>query len=75
MLNDVNFDSAMQLKMAKECLNLANKNCNLKVIHFDNQTMTRYEAAKQNLPSWTKNLHIFGEAGLVKIKKNGKLGE
>ncbi len=37
--------------------------------------MTRYEATKQNLPSWTKDLHVFGEDGVVKIKKNSKLGD
>ncbi len=32
MFNDANFDSEMHLKLAKECLSLANKNCNLAVI-------------------------------------------
>ncbi len=65
----------MRLKLAKECLSLANKNCNLAVIQFNNQPMTRYEAAGQSLPAWTKNLRLFGEAGVVKIDKNGKLGD
>ncbi len=75
MFNDANFDSEMRLKLAKECLSLANKNCNLAVIEFNNQELTRYEAAGQEIPMWTKNLHSFGKAGVVKIGKDGKLGD
>ncbi len=45
MFNDANFDSEMHLKLAKECLSLANKNCNLMVIEFNNQQLTWYKAA------------------------------
>ncbi len=65
----------MQLKLAKECLSLVNKNCNLAVIEFNNQQLTRYKAADQEIPQWTKSLRSFGEAGVVKIGKNGKLGD
>ncbi len=75
MFNDANFDSEMRLKWAKECLSLDNKNCNLAVIEFNNHQLTRYEAAGQEIPKWTKNLCSFGEAGVVKIGKNGKLGD
>ncbi len=40
MFNYANFDSEMRLKLAKECLSLANKNCNLAVIEFNNQQLT-----------------------------------
>ncbi len=75
MFNDANFDSEMRLKLAKECLSLANKNCNLAVIEFNNQQLTRYEAAGQEISKWTKNLRSFGEAGVVKISKDGKFGD
>ncbi len=74
MLNDFKFDSAVQLKIAKECRNLVNKNCNLAVIQLDNKPMTRYKAAVQRLPAWTKKLCFFGKARVVKIEKNDKLG-
>ncbi len=54
---------------------MANKNCNLAVIQFDNKPMTRYKAVGQMLPVWTKNLQLFGEAGVAKIEKNDKLGD
>ncbi len=75
MFNDANFDSEMRLKLAKECLSLANKNCNLAVIEFNNQKLTQYKASGQEILKWTKNLRSFGEAGVVKISKNGKLGD
>ncbi len=71
MLNDYKFDSEMQLKIA---INLVNKNCNLAVIQLDNKPMTRYKAAMQRLPAWTKKLCFFGKARVVKIEKNDKLG-
>ncbi len=40
MFNNANFYSRMHLKLAKECLSLANKNCNLVVIEFNNQQLT-----------------------------------
>ncbi len=45
------------------------------MIEFNNQQLTCYEAAGQEIPKWTKNLRSFGEAGVVKIGKNGKLGD
>ncbi len=75
MFNDANFDSSMRLKLAKECLSLANKNCNLVVIKFNNKQVTKYKAAGQAIPKWTNNLRSFGEAGVVEIGKDGKLGD
>ncbi len=72
---DANFDSEMRLKLAKECLSLTNKNCNLAVIEFNNQQLTHYEASGQEIPKWTKYLRSFGEARVVKIGQNGKLGD
>ncbi len=66
-------DTDYQTQLAKECLSLANKYCNLAVIEYQDKHMTRYEAAGQELPSWTKNIKAFGEAGVVKNDKNGKL--
>ncbi len=50
MFNDANIDSTMQLNLAKECLSLANKNCNLAVIEFNNQQVTQYKAVEQEIP-------------------------
>lgn len=74
MLYDANFDLVIRLKLTKERLSLSNKNCNLKTIQFNNQQMTRYEVFCQELPAWTKNLSLFGKAGMMKIEKDGKEG-
>lgn len=62
MLSDDNFDMLMWWKPAKKCQSLVNKNCNLVVMQFNNQTVTRYEGAGQELLVWTKNLRLFGKA-------------
>ncbi len=64
MFNDDNMDADQQTQLAIECLSLANKYCNMAVIEYQYKQMTRYEAAGQQLPSWTKNLKAFGEAGV-----------
>ncbi len=75
MFNDANMDADKRTQLAKECLSLANKYCNLSVSEYQDKKMTRYEAAGLELPPWTKNLWEFGDAGVVKIDKNGKLGD
>lgn len=70
-----NFASTMQLKLVKECLNLENKNCNIVVIEFINKQVTFYEPTGEEIPHWTKHLHLFGEARVAKISKDGKLGD
>ncbi len=52
---------------------MANKNCNLVVIKFKNQQVIQYKTFGQEIPKWTKNLCLFGEARVVKIGKDGKL--
>ncbi len=37
--------------------------------------MTRYDSAGLELSSWIKTLKAFEEAEVVKMKKNGKLGD
>ncbi len=45
MFNDANMNADKQTQVAKECLSLANKYCNLAVIDYQDKQMTRYEAA------------------------------
>ncbi len=75
MFNVANMDADCQTQLAKECLSLANKYCNLAVIEYQDKWITRYKVAGLEMPSWTKNLWAFGEARVVKIDKNGKLGD
>ncbi len=56
LFNDANMDAEKRTQLAKECLSLANKYCNLAVIEYQDKRMTRYEAAGLELPSWVKNL-------------------
>jgi hypothetical protein len=39
---------------------------NLVPVTIGDVTLTRWEHAKYQLPSWAKNLCIFGEAGIIK---------
>ncbi len=39
------------------------------------ETKTQYEHAGHNIPKFAKYLKTFGEAGIVKDKKDGKVGD
>ncbi len=69
------FISTTCLKLAKEYISLANTNCNLAVIDYNNQQLTQYKVAWQEIPNWTKNMCIIGDARVVKISTNGNLGD
>ncbi len=46
---------------------------NLVPVTIKDVTQTRWEHAGYELPSWAKNLCTFGEAGIVKEGKEGKV--
>ncbi len=75
MFNDANMDTDCRTQLANESFSLANINCNLAVIEYQDKQMTSFEAAGQRLPSLIANIRAFGEAGVIKINKNGKLGD
>ena len=47
----------------------------LTVIKIDGVNKTRIEHYGNEIPTWTLHVRTFGEAGTVKIGKNGKLGD
>jgi hypothetical protein len=46
---------------------------NLVPVTIRDVTQTYWGHARYQLPSWAKNLHTFGEAGIVKEGKKGKV--
>jgi hypothetical protein len=47
---------------------------NLIPVTWKGETMTRYEHSGHKIPKFVKYLRTFGEAGIVKDKKDGKVG-
>jgi hypothetical protein len=48
---------------------------NLIPVMWNKKTLTRYERAGQEIPKLVKYLKTFGEAGIVKDKKDRKVGD
>ena len=47
----------------------------LRVVTLGETTVTRDILMFGENPHWSKNLHVWGEAGIVKERKNGKTGD
>ena len=47
----------------------------LTVVTVNGELKTRDEHIMGSNPNWMKNLHTWGEAGVVKLGKDGKMGD
>jgi hypothetical protein len=62
-------------KMWGEVAKTATSLDNLIAVTINGETKTRYEHAGLQIPSFVKHLSTFGEAGIVKNMKDGKVGD
>jgi hypothetical protein len=62
-----------RFKLWPEAVVTATNLNNLMPVTFGDITKTRWEHAGYQIPAWTKNLCMFGKAGIVKDGKKGKV--
>jgi hypothetical protein len=62
-------------KMWGEVAKTATALDNLIAVTINRETKTRYEHAGLQIPLFVKHLRTFGEAGIVKNMKDGKVGD
>ena len=73
MMNAAQLSDKDRFKLWPEAVKTATFLNNLVPVTINGETKTRWEHAGHGLPSWTKNLRTFGEAGAVKEGKQGKV--
>jgi hypothetical protein len=73
MMNAAQLSDKDRFKLWAEVVKTATFLNNLVPVTVNGITKTRWEHAGHSLPSWTKNLWTFGEAGTVKEGKQGKV--
>jgi hypothetical protein len=73
MMNAAQLFEKDRFKLWAEVVKTATFLNNLVLVTLNGVTKTRWEHAGYSLPSWTKNLWTFGEAGTVKEGKQGKV--
>jgi hypothetical protein len=71
MLEHANVPEHMRLKLFREVLQTATRLDNLAVININGKEQSRYEHWGGALPAFAKHLRLWGEAGVVKLKKTG----
>ena len=62
-------------KVAIEAIKLATMLDGLAIVVYGGKSDTRYVHVHGKNPRWARNLHVFGEAGVVKEGKDGKTGD
>ncbi len=73
MMNTAQLSEKDRFKLWAEVVKTATFLNNLVPVTINGVTKTRWEHMGHSLPSWTKNLWTFGEAGTVKEGKQGKI--
>ncbi len=73
MMNAAQLTDKDRFKLWAEVVKTATFLNNLVPVTINGVTKMRWEHSGHKLPSWTKNLWTFGEAGTVKEGKQGKV--
>ena len=65
----------MRDKVVIEAIKCATQLDGLLIVEIKGVSQTRDKHVYGKLPKWSKNLRTFGEAGVVKDGKDGKIGD
>ena len=65
----------LQCKVALEVISCEAQLCGLVVVEVGGKTVMRDMHMFSVKPSWSRNLHVWGEAGVVMEGKNSKTGD
>ncbi len=75
IMNAAQIPKSEQFKLWSEAATTVTALDNLIPVTWNGKTLTRYEHAGHKIPKFVKHLRTFGEAGIVKDKKDGKVGD
>ena len=75
VMNAAQIPKSERFKMWSEAATTVTALDNLIPVTFNGETKTRYEHAGYEIPKFAKYLRTFGEAGIVKNGKDGKVGD
>ena len=75
IMNAAQIPKGKQFKLWSETATTVTALDNLIPVTRNGKTLTRYEHAGHKIPKFVKHLRTFGEAGIVKNKKDGKVGD
>ena len=75
VMNAVQIPEIERFKLWNEALTTVTALDNLIPVTWNGITKTRYEHAGFEIPKFVKHLRTFGEAGIVKNGKDGKVGD
>ena len=73
-MNAVQIPKSKHFKLWSEAAPAVTALDNLIPVRCNGETMTWYGHARHKVPKFVKYLRTFGEAGIVKNKKDGKVG-
>ena len=74
-MNAAQIPKSKQFKLWSEAATTVTALGHLIPVTWNRKTLTRYEYAGHEIPKFVKHLRTFGEAGTVKDKKDGKVGD
>ena len=75
IMNAAQIPKGERFKLWSEAATTVTALDNLIPVTWNGKTLTRYEHAGHKIPKFVKHLRTFGEAGIVKNKKDGKVGD
>ena len=75
IMNAAQIPKGERFKLWSEAATTVTALDNLIPVTWNGKTLTRYEHAGHEIPKFVKHLRTFGEAGIVKDKKDGKVGD
>jgi hypothetical protein len=75
IMNAAQIPKGEQFKLWSEAALTVTALDNLIPVTWNGKTLTRYEHAGHEIPKFVKHLRTFGEAGIVKNKKDRKVGD
>ncbi len=74
-MNAAQIPKSKHFKLWSEAANTVTALDNLIPVRWKGETKTWYEHAGHEIPKFVKYLRTFSEAGIVKVKKDGKVGD
>jgi hypothetical protein len=74
-MNAAQIPKSERFKLWSEAATTVTALDNLIPVTWNGKTLTRYEHAGHGIPKFIKHLRTFGEAGIVKDKKDGKVND
>ena len=75
MMTAVNVPMVEQYSLFQEAANHSTKLDWLTVIKIGGEKKTQIKHYRMPIPAWSNSLQTWGEAGMVKTRKDGKIGD